>query len=75
MKHKLHKKGSVPLSFFSVSVTKSVRNCGLVSFTEEILGAKLYFLYSVLRKNIPRNTYDAHNLKHQKRKSFTNIKQ
>ena len=43
MKHKLHKKGSVPLSFFSVNVTKSVRNCGLVSFTEEILSANFIF--------------------------------
>ena len=37
-----------PLRISSVNVTKSAGNCGLVTFTEEILNGKLHFLGSDL---------------------------
>ena len=40
----LHKKWSFLLSISSVNVTKYAGNCGLVTFTEEILNGKLHFL-------------------------------
>ena len=43
----LHKKWSFPLRISSVNMTKSTGNCGLVTFTEEILNGKLHFLCSV----------------------------
>ena len=42
----LQKNWSFPLRIFSVNVTKSVENCCLVTFTEEILNGKLHFLCS-----------------------------
>ena len=43
----LHKKWSFPLRISPVNMTKSTGNCGLVTFTEEILDRKLHFLCSV----------------------------
>ena len=42
----LHKKWSFLLRISLVNVTKSAENCGLVTFTEEILNGKLHFLCS-----------------------------
>ena len=44
--HTLHKKWSLPLRISSVNVTKSAETCGFVTFSEEILNGKLYFLCS-----------------------------
>ena len=41
------KKWSCLLRISSVNVTKSAENCGLVTFTEEMLTGKLHFLCSV----------------------------
>ena len=42
----LHKKWSLPLRSSSVNVATSAENCGFVTFSEEILNGKLYFLCS-----------------------------
>ena len=42
----LHKNWSFLLGISSVNVAKSPGNCGLVTFTEEILNGKLHFLWS-----------------------------
>ena len=44
--HTVHKKWSLPLRISSVNVTKSAETCGFVTFSEEILNGKLYFLCS-----------------------------
>ena len=42
----VHKKWSFLFRISSANVTKSVGNCSLVTFTEEILNGKVYFLCS-----------------------------
>ena len=37
-----------PLRIYSVNVTKSAGNCGLITFTEESWNGKVYFLCSVI---------------------------
>ena len=49
------KNESFPLRIYSVNVTKSARNCGLVTFTEEILNGKLHFLCSEDSNHVSRN--------------------
>ena len=44
----LHKKWCFPLSISPVNVTKPAGNCGLVSFSLEILNGKLFFVYCKL---------------------------
>ena len=48
----LHKNWSFSLRISSVNVTKSAGNCGLVTFTEEILNEKLHFC-PVFADNVP----------------------
>ena len=47
----LHKNWSFPLRILPVNVTKSPANCGLVTFTGDILNGKLNFLCSVSDNN------------------------
>ena len=51
----LYKKWSFPLRIFLLNVTKSAGNCGLATFTEEILNRKLHFLCSENKQAVVSN--------------------